>query len=140
MRTDVAEREAAGHIGHEAVDGVADAAAHGGEPGVAGLAAGRAERKGVALDAAPVDVAFETKDERAGLPVVAGGRAQKAARHVEVAGRIPGRGAETAPAIDAEIEAAPVIERCIDRRSGYRITGREVGGLRGTGERQRATA
>src|SRR5690349_20916678 len=140
MRADVAEREAAGHIGHEPVDGVADAAAHGREPGVAGLATWRAERKRVALDAAPVDVAFETEDESAGLPVVAGGRAQKAARDIEAAGRIPGRRAEAAAAIEAEIEAAPVIERCIGRSPGHRITGREVGGVRGTRERQRATA
>src|SRR5262249_42411322 len=116
------------------------AATHGREPGVAGLATRRAERKRVALDAAPVDVAFETEDESAGLPVVAGGRAQKAARDIEAAGRIPGRRAEAAAAIEAEIEAAPVIDRCIERRSGHRITGREVGGLRGTRERQRATA
>ena len=39
---DVAERGTAGDVGHEPVEGVADAAADGAEPGVLGLAAERA--------------------------------------------------------------------------------------------------
>src|SRR5262249_2469982 len=39
MRADIADGEATRHIGHEAVEGVTHAAAHGGKPGVAGLAA-----------------------------------------------------------------------------------------------------
>src|SRR5882757_6150185 len=79
VRADIADGEAAGQIGHEAVEGVADAAAHGGEPGVAGLAARRAERKSMSLDVGPVDIAFKTEHEGAELPVVAGGQAQQAA-------------------------------------------------------------
>src|SRR5262249_55600012 len=61
VRADIADGHAAGRIGHEAVESVADAAAHGGKPGVAGLAARRAERKGMALDVGPVDIAFEAE-------------------------------------------------------------------------------
>src|SRR5262249_1035881 len=91
VRADIADGHAAGRIGHEAVEGVADAAAHGGKPGVAGLAARRTERKGMALDVGPVDIAFEAEHQGADLPGVARGHTQEAAREVEVAGRIPGR-------------------------------------------------
>src|SRR5262245_13268834 len=58
VRMDVADCQAAGHIGQEAVEGVADATAYRAEPGIAGLAARRAERKRMSLDVGPVDIAF----------------------------------------------------------------------------------
>src|SRR5262249_21180528 len=50
---DVADREPAGEVGQEAVEGVAYPPAHGGEPLVAGLAAPRAQHGGRPFDARP---------------------------------------------------------------------------------------
>src|SRR5947209_14056775 len=68
---DVAEREPAGEVRQEAVEGVAQPPAHGGEPLVAGLAAPRAENGGRPFDARPVDVALRADQGLAELPVVA---------------------------------------------------------------------
>src|SRR5262249_59040915 len=51
---DVAEREPAGDVRQEAVEGQAEPTARGGEPLVAGLAAPRAQHGGRAFDARPV--------------------------------------------------------------------------------------
>src|SRR5580704_4273084 len=108
---DIAERGAAGDEGHEAVGGVTEPAAHGREPMVAGLAAERAEGVGGAVAVGPVDVAFEADDALAELIVVANGAADEAAGGVEAAtGRIPLRTAEAAAAVDADVEASPVID------------------------------
>src|SRR6266478_10097248 len=55
---DVAEREPAGEVGQEALEGEAHAPSHGGEPLVARLAAPRAQHGGRPFDARPVDVAL----------------------------------------------------------------------------------
>src|SRR5262249_13966453 len=70
---DVAEREPAGDVRQEAVEGQAEPPARGGEPLVAGLAAPRAQHGGRAFDARPVDVAFRAEHRLAELPVVADG-------------------------------------------------------------------
>src|SRR6516225_9026498 len=77
---DVAEREPAGEVGQEAVEGESHAPAHGGEPLVARLAAPGAEHRGRSFDARPVDVALGANHHLAELPVVADGAADEAAR------------------------------------------------------------
>src|SRR2546423_651832 len=54
-RVDVAEREPGGEVGQEPVEGIAGTAARGGEPVVAGLAAGGTKGVRGAADAGPVD-------------------------------------------------------------------------------------
>src|SRR5262249_5845542 len=112
---DVAERDAAGDVRQPAIPGVADAAAHRAEPVVLGLAAERAAGRAV-LDVGPVDVAFDAHHPRTadGLPVVAGGHADHAATRAVADGEaVPVGVAERAAAVDAEIEAGPVIGRRI---------------------------
>src|SRR4051794_8724460 len=80
---DVADRKAAGDIRHHAVPSEADAAAHGSKPVVPGLAAGRARGTHEApSDVGPVEVALQAEHPGAagGLPVVARGSADHAAR------------------------------------------------------------
>src|SRR6185437_8563292 len=68
---DVARGAAGGDIGHQAAPaGIADPAAHRGEPIIFGLAAVDAA-SGVALDVRPIDVAFDAPDPHAGLEIVA---------------------------------------------------------------------
>src|SRR5262249_28804302 len=55
---DVADRGPAGDVGQEAVEGVAEPPAHGGEPLVARLAAAGAQHGGRPFDARPVDIAL----------------------------------------------------------------------------------
>src|SRR5262249_41099914 len=113
---DVAEGHAAGDIGHPAIPGVADPAAHSAEPGVLGLAGDRAAGC-AAADIGPVDVAFEAEHPGAAerLPVVAGGHADHAAaRAVGDGEAVPVGVAERAAAVDAEVEAGPVVGRGID--------------------------
>src|SRR5262249_37460734 len=86
---DVAEREPAGEVRQEAVEGEAYPPAHGGEPLVARLAAPRAQHGGRPFDARPVDVALGAQHRRAELPVVADGAADEAARHVEAIKAVP---------------------------------------------------
>src|SRR5207253_4576231 len=58
---DVAERAAGREVRHDAVPGIANAAADRPEPGVLALAHGRRGAGMAAADAAPVDVAFEAE-------------------------------------------------------------------------------
>ncbi len=70
-RLDVAECGAAGDVRHEPIEGVADAAARGGEPLVRGFAGQAEAAVGAALEVGPGDVALKAPDERTGLVVVA---------------------------------------------------------------------
>src|SRR5579864_6885810 len=128
---DIAERGAGGDEGHDAVRGIAEPAAHGGEPVVAGLAAEwTGHRIGGAVDVGPVDVALDADDALAELIVVAHGAADQAAGGVEAAGRVPLRAAEAAAAVDADVEAGPVINRKGSRSLvvGHRcLTRRKIG-------------
>src|SRR5262245_32894776 len=127
-RIDVASGEAAGDVGHEAVEGVAEAAARGDEPLVARLAAGGAQHVRRALDPRPVDVAFGAEHDLVDLPVVADGAADEAAGDVELVDAVPLRRAPTAAAVDAEIEAGPVVDRgVVGRRRRRRPVARNVG-------------
>src|SRR5262249_20761946 len=67
-----------------------------------------------AVDVAPVDVAFEAKHELVELPVVADGAADQAAVDV-TAGRpervAEARAAEAVAAVDADVEAGPIVDR-----------------------------
>src|SRR5581483_12138094 len=111
---EIAESGAAGHVRHEAVDGVADAAAHGGEPVVAERAgaAGADAARGAAAIVGPVDVAFEAEHQLVNLVIVAEGAAHHppiticalCAEHVAKR-----RASEIAAAVDADIEARPVV-------------------------------
>src|SRR5437763_13553591 len=79
---DVAESDAAGHVGQEPVERIAGTAAHGGEPIIAGGATGRTPgRGGAALEVGPVHIAFEAEHRMAELPIDAGGAARDRARH-----------------------------------------------------------
>src|SRR6202035_4412724 len=121
---------AAGDDRHEAVGGVAEPAAHGGEPVVAGLAAERAGGVGGAVDVGPVDVAFQADDALAELIIVADRSADQAAGGVEAASAIPGRTAEAAAAVDADVEAGPVVDRNGNRSlviGRWRRTRRKIG-------------
>src|SRR6266851_4546325 len=102
---DVADREAAGEIRQEPVQGIAEAAAHGRQPVVARRAAGRAQSRRRSPDVGPVDVAFDAERGLAELPIVADGAADQPARHVEPIDAVPLRAAPAAAAVDAEIEA-----------------------------------
>src|SRR6202044_3410306 len=92
---------------------IAGAAAHGREPGVAGAAAQGAQRRGIgAFEVGPIDIALEAEDGAADLPIIAGGAADEAAGQPDaIRVRIPIGMAPAAAAVDAEIEAAPVIGR-----------------------------
>src|SRR5271169_7133459 len=77
---DIADREAAGDVGHHAAKRVTGAAAHRGKPSIAGGAAIWAQRRACGpLQARPVDIAFEAEDSIAVLPILAGSTADLAA-------------------------------------------------------------
>src|SRR5262249_58847432 len=116
----------AGKVGQEAVEGVAHAPAHGGEPLVAGLAAPRAQHGGRPFDARPVDIALGADHHRAELPVVADGAADEAARHVERVHAVPLGATPTAAAVDADVEAGPGVDRVVDRPR--LVVGGQIGG------------
>src|SRR5712691_5669841 len=113
---DVADREAAGEIRQEPVQGIAEAAAHGRQPVVARRAAGRAQSRRRSPDVGPVDVALDAERGLAELPIVADGAADQPARHVEPVDAVPLRAAPAAAAVDAEIEAGPAVARIVERR------------------------
>src|ERR1700735_4581606 len=94
---DIAERRTAGDKGHEAIGGIAEAAANRRQPSVAGLTAERATIVR-AVDVGPIDVTFDAEHRAAPLIIVADGAADEAARNVAVAGRVPARIAECAAA------------------------------------------
>src|SRR5690348_8079290 len=101
----VAEGGAAGDVRHHATESVADAAARGRQPVVAGFA-DAADADGVgraAFDVAPIEVALEAQHHGAHLPVVAERTADHAAIDVEVgradAENVPGRVAEAPAAV-----------------------------------------
>src|SRR5262249_10284454 len=114
-RLDVAEGEAAGHVGHDPVEAEPKPAAHGGEPGNLGLAARRTVSVRGALDVAPVEIAFEAVDELSGLPVEAEGAAGESALDVEIPSRVPFGSAPGEAAVRTEIEPGPVVDRGIGR-------------------------
>ena len=115
----------AGDVGQEPVEGVAETAAHGGEPLVAGLATGRAQHVRGAFDARPVDVAFGADHDLANLPVVTDGAADQAAGDIELGDPIPLGMTPAAAAIDADIEAGPVVDRIVSRPD--RLVARQIG-------------
>ncbi len=90
-RLHVADREAAGDVGQEAIEGVAGARACSAEPVIAGLAARRAAVERAAVDVGPIEVALDAEHPRSGLPVVADGAADETARQVKVSGPAPSR-------------------------------------------------
>jgi hypothetical protein len=116
-RLDVTDGETAGQIGHDAAEGVAGAAAHGGEPAIAGAATRAAARIAAAFEVRPVEIAFEAEHSIAVLPVVTGGAADLAAGRADAGGltRPPGM-TPAAAAVGADIETGPVIDRRILRR------------------------
>jgi hypothetical protein len=72
----VAERGAAGDEGQESIGGIANAAARGREPRVAGLTPRRAGYcGGRSGDAGPIDVTFGADDKMVDLIIVADGTA-----------------------------------------------------------------
>src|SRR5581483_9989642 len=89
----IAERGAAGDVGQEAIEGVADAATSSAEPAVLGLAepAGTSGKAAAALDVRPVQISLETPHPSAGLEVVANRATHQRAVDVEVAGAAAGR-------------------------------------------------
>src|SRR5205823_13976147 len=110
---DIADREAAGEVRQETIEGIADTAAHSAEPVILGLAVQPAAG-GAGLDVGPVDVAFEAEHPRAAgaLPVVAGGAADHAARRAIADGKaVPAGIAEAAAAVDAQVKTGPVVLR-----------------------------
>src|SRR5262249_13954516 len=112
---DVAEREPAGEVGQETVEGEAHAPARGAEPLVARLAAPRTQHRGRSFDARPVDVALGANHALAELPVVADGAADEPAGHVEAVHGVPLRTAPAAAAVDADVEAGPGIYWIVGR-------------------------
>src|SRR5207244_2298589 len=95
-----------------------NAAADRPEPGVLALAHGRRGAGMAAADAAPVDVAFEAEHPRAAhaLPVIAGCEAEHAAGHVAAGGKpVPAAMSPSAAAVDADVQAGPVVARHIGR-------------------------
>src|SRR4029077_6068737 len=75
---DIPGRETAGDVGHEAVEGIAEAAAGGDEPLVACLAARGTQHVRGALDPRPVNVPCGPQHDLVDLPVVADGAADQA--------------------------------------------------------------
>ena len=139
---DVAERDAAGHVGHEPVGSVTDASAHGGKPGVAGRAAERAGDRGAgAPDVAPIDVALGAEHRLADLVIVADGAADEAAGKIERPDRSPARLAEAAAAVQSDIKSCPAVRSVSWRRLVVgRRSGREIGRRRRTRKRHQAGA
>src|SRR5262249_46759845 len=134
VRVDVANREPAGEVRQEPVEGVAQPPAHGGEPLVAGLAAGRAQhRRGVSYSR-PVAVALGADQGLAELPVVADGAADEAARYVEAIKTVPLGIAPAAAAVDTDVEAGPSVDRIVGRPR--LVVGRQIGGGRRSRKRQ----
>src|SRR5262245_30255085 len=125
---DIAEREPAGDVRQEAVEGQAEPPARGGEPLVAGLAAPRAQHGGRAFDARLVDVAFRADYRLAELPIIADGAADEAARHVERIQAVPLGATPAAAAVDTDVEAGPGVDRIIGRPR--LVVGRQIGGAR----------
>src|SRR5262249_32853593 len=108
---DVAECNTAGDIGQDAVEAVAETPAHGSEPAVGGPAAQRAKHVGLAVDVGPVQIALDADDPGAALPVVTDRTADEATADIETAEAVPMGGPPRAAAVDADIEAAPIVER-----------------------------
>src|SRR6516162_5319919 len=87
---DIANGKAARHIGQNAAERIAGAAAHGREPAIAGAAAGAKCRAARAAQIRPIDIALETEHGVAELPIVAGRAAGLGARKVDLGGlRLP---------------------------------------------------
>ena len=142
---DVAEGGTTCDVGHEPVEGVADATADGAEPGVLGLAQCRqaACEVGRAVDIGPVEVAFEAEHPVGDLPIVADGAADHPTVDVERAGRVPARLAPGAAAVDADVEAGPVVDRGVDRDRPLRdrlVAARQIGRTGGSSQSQDADA
>ena len=76
------------------------------------------------------------------LPVVADGAADHPAGDVERAGRVPARRAPAAAAVDADVEAGPVVDRGEDRRPlrDRLVAAREIGRAGRSRQRQDAHA
>ena len=136
---DVGEGGAAGAVEQHAIPRPAGTAAHSREPIALGGAADARARciEGGAAEIRPVAVAFDAQHPRPDLVIEAHGAADQRAADGEIAGRsVNGIGpvaiAEGAAAVDAEIEAGPVVNRNdleVGRRSWRRQIGREC--LRG---------
>src|SRR5579863_476406 len=91
---DVAEGGAAGAIDEEAVERIADAATHGGEPIVSGQAASSAEarrrERAEAAGVGPIAVGFDAEHPGASLIIGPERAAEDEAGGVEIAARHPG--------------------------------------------------
>src|SRR5215469_7986644 len=80
--TDVAQRQSAAEVRHDAAKGVTGAPAHGREPAVTDAAA-RAERGAAgAFQVRPIDIAFHAKHRIAELPIVSGRAPKLRAREI----------------------------------------------------------
>src|SRR5665811_1230047 len=136
VRIDVAEGRAAGDVGHEAAEGIAETAPRGRQPRIAGFArcTETGAAAGAAADIAPVAVTLEAEHGLAHLVIITDGAADDGAGEV-VAVRservAPIRMAKAAAAVDADIEAGPVVRRLIHRRlSRHGLPARHVRGAR----------
>src|SRR5262245_28745002 len=136
-RADIPGRKTAGDVGHEAVEGVAEAAARGDQPLVARLAAGGTQHVRGALDPRPVDVAFGAQHDLVDLPVVADGAADKAAGDVERVDAVPPRRTPAAATVDTEIEPRPVVDGGVVLGRRRRPIARDVGAGSRPGRRAR---
>jgi len=120
----IAESSASSAVEEDAVEGIADAAAHGGEPLALGLATngrrhdrrdGSAGRAGIAPQIGPIAVALDAEDILSYLVIDAGRTADEEARDGETTGCSydairPIASAGSEPAIDPKIEASPVVD------------------------------
>ena len=138
-RLDVAVGAAGREVRQPAIEGIADPAAEGGKPAARGFAS-RCSGGAVdaALDARPVEVAFDAVDDRADLVVVAKRAADQCTLRLDAGpGRErPIRGAEAVAGVDADVEAGPVVVG--DHRTDSLVEGpRNVGCLGRERGRQR---
>src|ERR1035437_8683373 len=122
-RLDVAEGRAAGDVGHEAAEGIAEPATRGRQPRIAGFArcTETGAAAGAAADIAPGAVTLQAEHGLAHLVIITDGSADHGAGEIEAVRSVrvaPIRTAEAAAAVDADIEAGPIVRRLIDRRLG----------------------
>src|SRR5579883_1874767 len=129
-RANVADGETAGDVWHDPIERIADAAAHGEKPTVAGAASDRAtRRRALAVESGPVGVGLDAEHDFAELLIVADCAAGLAAGKTDSRGvAAPDGMAPAAAAVGAEIKAGPAIGlRRLGRRRLVERRERQVG-------------